>query len=102
MNLGKELKETQSASTTPLGLGPYTNGLYSRNPGILFALDKGLKSVNCSNYLNFIQKAAFYPRQNFPPLTVVYVIKDTKIQTCFLNNVWIKSSFFIHKRKNPT
>ena len=37
----------------------YTNGLYSRNPGILFALDKGLKSVNCSNYANFIQKGTF-------------------------------------------
>ena len=51
----------------------HTNGLYSRNPGILFALDKGLKSVNCSNYPNFIQKTAFYPRKKFPPLTVVYV-----------------------------
>ena len=55
----------------------YTNGLYSRNPGFLFALDKGLKSVNCSNYPKFIRKAAFYPRKTFPPLTV-YVIKDTK------------------------
>ena len=76
-----------------------TNGLYSRNPGILFALDKGLKSVNCSNYPNFIQKAAFYPRKKFPPLTVVYVIKVTKIQTCFLNNVWIKSGFLFIKDK---
>ena len=69
--------------------GKYTNGLYSRNPGILFALDKGLKSVNCTNYPNFIQKAVSCPRKKFPPLTVVYLIKDTKIQTCFLNNVWI-------------
>ena len=36
-----------------------TNGLYSQNPGILFALDKGWKSANCSNYPNFIQKAVF-------------------------------------------
>ena len=41
-------------------------------------MDKGVKSVNCSNYPNLIRKAAFYPRKKFPLLTVVYVIKDTK------------------------
>ena len=75
-----------------------TKGLYLQNPGILFTLDKGLKSVNCSNHPNFIQKAAFYPRKKFPPLTVVYVIKDIKIQTCFWNNVWIKSSFLFLRK----
>ena len=75
----------------------YTNGLHLLNIGIIFALDKGLKSVNCYNYPNFIQKAAFYPRKNSRHLQLVYVIKDTKIQTCFLNNVWIKSSFLFIK-----
>ena len=42
----------------------YTNGLYSRYPGILFALVKGLKIVNCSNYPNFIQKYAVLSKEN--------------------------------------
>ena len=79
-----------------------TNGLYSRNPGILFALDKGLKSVNCSNYPNFIQKSRFLSKEKNPAtysVLVVSVIKDTKIQICFLNNVCIKSSFLFVEDK---